>query len=125
MNLIELQQYTISEENSEEFLKDEDILQRFNHCPYCGNTRIGRIRRGKYKCFGCRKKWGPRRGSILEVLSVPLIRVLIPINLFDLDTSVRETAHQFGLSYNTVYDLFDLFRQSISRTDSDQSFTLS
>jgi transposase len=42
-----------------------------------------------------------------------------------LDTSVREAAHQLGLSYNTIYDLFDLFRQSIIRTDSDTSFTLS
>jgi transposase len=50
---------------------------------------------------------------------------LISIKLFELDTSVREAAHQLGLSYNTVYDLFDLFRQSIVRTDSDPSFTLS
>jgi len=42
-----------------------------------------------------------------------------------LDTSVREAAHQLGLSYNTVYDLFDLFRQSIIRTDNGHSFTLS
>jgi transposase len=125
MNLIDLQQYTISEEKSEEFLQAQGILQRFDHCPYCGNTRIGRVRRGKYKCYGCRKEWGPRRGSILEGLRVPLVRVLISIKLFELDTSVREAAHQLGLSYNTVYDLFDLFRQSIVRTDSDPSFTLS
>ena len=125
MNLIELQQYTISEEKSEEYLNAQGILQRFDHCPYCGNTRIGRVRRGKYKCYGCRKEWGPRRGSILEGLRVPLVRVLIAIKLFELDTSVREAAHQLGLSYNTVYDLFDLFRQSIVRTDSDTSFTLS
>lgn len=30
-----------------------------------------------------------------------------------------------GLTYNTVYDLLDLFRQSIVRTDTDPSFTLS
>ena len=42
-----------------------------------------------------------------------------------MDTSVREAAHQLGLSYNTVYDLFDLFRQSIVRADSDIAFTLS
>jgi transposase len=58
-------------------------------------------------------------------LRVPLVRVLIAIKLFELDTSVREAAHQLGLSYNTVYDLFDLFRQSIVRTDSNTSFTLS
>ena len=125
MNLIDLQQYTISEEKSEEYLQAQGILQLFDHCPYCENTRIGRVRRGKYKCYGCRKEWGPRRGSILEGLRVPLVRVLISIKLFELDTSVREAADQLGLSYNTVYDLFDLFRRSIIRTDSDTAFTLS
>jgi hypothetical protein len=42
-----------------------------------------------------------------------------------LDTSVREAAHQLGLSYNTVYGLFDLFRRSIIRTDSDTAFAFS
>src|SRR5512136_767852 len=68
---------------------------------------------------------GAETGNILEGLRVPLVRVLIAIKLFELDTSVREAAHQLGLSYNTVYDLFDLFRQSIARTDSDSTFTLS
>jgi transposase len=58
-------------------------------------------------------------------LRVPLVRVLIAIKLFELDASVREAAHQLDLSYNTVYDLFCLFRQSIVRTDRDTSFTLS
>jgi transposase len=125
MNLLYLQQYTISEEKSEEFLQAQGILQRFDHYPHCGNTRIGRVSRDKYKCYGCRKEWGPIWGSILEGLRVPLVRVLISIKLFELDPSVREAAHQLGLSYNTVYDLFDLFRQSIVRTDSDSSITLS
>ncbi|WML68112.1 MAG: hypothetical protein METHP_01697 [Methanoregula sp. SKADARSKE-2] len=56
---------------------------------------------------------------------VPLVRVLIAVKLFVLDTSVREAAHQLGLSYNTVYGLFDLFKRSIFRTDSDTAFTLS
>ncbi len=125
MNLIELQRYTLSEEKSEEYLQAQGILQRFDDCPYCKNNRIGRVRRGKYKCYGCRKEWGPRRGSIFEGLRVPLVRVLIAIKLFELDTSVREAAHQLGLSYNTVYYLFDLFRQSIVRMESDTTFTLS
>jgi transposase len=125
MNLIELQQYTISEESAEEYLQEQGILQRYDHCPYRENIRIGRVRRGKYMCYGCRKEWGPRRGNILKGLRVPLVRVLIAIKLFELDTLVREAAHQLDLSYNTVYDLFDLFRQSIVRTDYDTSFTLS
>jgi hypothetical protein len=55
--------------------------------------------------------------SILEGVSVPLVRVLIAIKLFEMDTSFREAAHQLDLSYNTFYDLFDLFRQSKVRTD--------
>ena len=35
MNLIELQQYTISEDKSEEFLRAEGILKQFDQCPYC------------------------------------------------------------------------------------------
>jgi len=50
MNFIDLQQYTISEEKSEEFLQEQGILQLFEHYPYCGNIRICRVRRGKYKC---------------------------------------------------------------------------
>jgi len=125
MNLIELQQYTTSEEKSEEYLRVHGILKQFDQCPYCESTRIGRIRRGKFKCYECRKEWGPRRGSILEGLRVPLARVLIAIKLFELDTSVREAASQLDLSYNTVYDLFDLFRRSIISTDADTSFSLS
>jgi hypothetical protein len=66
MDLIELQQYTISEEKSEEYLQAQGILERFDQRPYCESTRIGRVRRGKYKYYGCRKEWGPRRGVSLK-----------------------------------------------------------
>jgi len=125
MNFIELQQYTTGNERAEEYLRAQGILIRFDQCPYCESKRIGRVRRSKFKCYECRREWGPRRGSILEGLRVPLTRVLIAIKLFELDTSVRESARQLDLSYNTVYDLFNLFRQSIAGSDVDTSFTLS
>ena len=67
---------------------------------------------------------GPRRGSILEGLRVPSALVLLAIKLFELDTSARESAGQLDLSYNTGYDLFNLFRQSIAGFK-DTSFVLS
>jgi transposase len=124
MNLIELQQYTRNEEKAEEFLRAQGILRRYDHCPFCESTRIGRIRRSKFRCYECRKDWGPRRGSIMEGLRVPFTRVLMAIKLFELDTSVREAAKQLGLAYNTVYDLFNLMRESIAHTDTD-GFSLS
>jgi len=125
MNLIELQQYTTDEERAEEYLRQQGIIRRYDQCPHCESARIGRVRRSKFKCYDCRKEWGPRRGSILEGLRVPLVRVLLAIKLFELDTSVRESAGQLNLSYNTVYSLFNLFRQSIAGSDKDTSFSLS
>jgi len=58
MNRIELQQYTISGDKSEEYLKAQGILKQSDQCPYCEGKRIGSIRRGKYKCYDCRKEWG-------------------------------------------------------------------
>jgi len=125
MNLIDLQQYTTDEKRAEEYLRKQGIIRRYDRCPHCESTRIGRVRRSKFKCYDCRREWGPRRGSILEGLRVPLARVLLAIKLFELDTSVRESAGQLNLSYNTVYSLFNLFRQSIAGSDKDTSFNLS
>jgi len=124
MNLIELQQYTSSEERGEEYLRSRGILKGFDQCPFCQGTRIGRVRRSKFKCYECRREWGPRRGSILARTRVPTTRILMAIKLFELDTSVREAARQLDLAYNTVYDLFNLFREAIARIDTE-GFTLS
>jgi transposase len=43
------------------------------------------------------------------------------IKLFELDTSVRETARQLDLGYNTVYSLHSLIRRAILITDTESS----
>ena len=46
------------------------------------------------------------------------------IKLFELDTSVRASAKQLGLAYNTVYHLYQILRYSIALTDTNnQSFS--
>ncbi len=124
MNFIELQQYTINEEKAEEYLRTQGILKSYDHCPICGGSRLGRIRRGKYKCYDCRREWGIRRGSILSKTRIPLTRILLAIKFFELDTSVREAAKQLDLAYNTVYDLFNIFRLGIAATN-NENFSLS
>jgi transposase len=110
LNLIELQQYTNDKERAEEYLRKQGILRSDDRCPHCESTRIGRVQRSKFKCYDCRREWDPRSGSILECLRVTMVHVLIAIKRFELDTSVREAAHQLGLFYNTVYDLLDLYQ---------------
>ncbi len=65
MNLIELTQHTSDEEKAEKYLQKIGILKIFEEYPYCGSKRVGRIRRGKIKCYECRKELGIRRGSIV------------------------------------------------------------
>jgi transposase len=42
------------------------------------------------------------------------------IILFDLDTSVRESAKQLGLAYNTLYPHYQILRHAIIITDSEK-----
>jgi len=97
-----------------------NIYQRYTTCPFCGKNHIGRVRRFKFKCYRSNKEWGVRKGSILEVLKTPFTKFLMAIKLFEFDTSVRESAKQLGLAYNTVYHLYQILRHAIIITDSDK-----
>jgi len=124
MNLNELAQYISDEEKAEQALLGLGILKRYPTGPFCGEDRMGRVRRFKFKCYRCNKEWGVRRGSILEGLKIPFTKFLMAIKLFELDTSVRESAKQLGLAYNTVYPLYQILRHAIIITDSDNGIVL-
>jgi transposase len=119
MNLSELAQYIGNEEKAEQVLREIGILKHYTTCPFCGENLIGRVRRFKFKCYRCNKEWGVRRGGILEGQKIPFTKFLMAIKLFELDTSVRESAKQLGLAYNTVYHLYQILRHAIIITDSD------
>lgn len=121
MNLSELAPYIGDEGKAEQALIEKGILKRYEVCPFCGEDRLGRVRRTKYKCYRCNKEWGVRRGSILEGLKIPFTKFLMAIKLFELDTSVRESAKQLGLAYNTVYRLYHILRHAIVITDTNYS----
>jgi len=124
MNLSEFAQYIGDEEKAERALYELRILKRYTICPFYGEDRIGRVRRTKYKCYRCNQEWGVWRGSILEGLKVPFTKFLMVIKLFELDTSVRESAKQQDLAYNTVYYLYQILRYVIIIADTNrQSFS--
>jgi transposase len=124
MNLSELAQYIGDEEKAEQALLELGILKRYANCPICGDNHIGRVRRSKFKCYHCNKEWGVRRGSILEGMKIPFTKFLMSIKLFELDTSVRESAKQLDLAYNTVYHLYQILRYAIVIADTNhQSFS--
>ena len=85
VSLIDLGRYTHDEEAAETYLRDHGLLVSYTSCPHCGGTRLGRIRRQRYKCYGCRREWGVRKGSIFERSQVPFSTLLLAIKLFELD----------------------------------------
>jgi transposase-like protein len=120
MDLMELSRYAGDEGKAEELLRRIGILRTFVSCPFCGGTRFSRVRRGRFKCYGCRREWSIRRDSMLEGLRTPFAKFLMAVKLFELDTSANAAKKQLGVSYNTVYGIFDLLRRSISSMDSEQ-----
>jgi transposase len=119
VSLVDLGRYTGDEEAAETYLRDHGLLVSYTTCPHCGGTRLGRIRRQRYKCYGCRREWGVRKGSIFERSQVPFSTLLLAVKLFELDMSVREAARQLGLAYNTAYRLHHLLRTAILCTAED------
>jgi len=61
-------------------------------CPHCESDRIGGLK-GKckrYKCYGCRKKFSVKVGTIFENTKIPLLKWFIAIYMF--------TSHKRGIS---------------------------
>ena len=123
VSLVELMGVVVDEVAAEEFLREVGVLRRFDVCPFCGGAGFGRVRRGRYRCWGCGREWGARWGSVLAGSRTPLSKFVLAVKLFEMDVSVRQAARQLELAYNTVYDIFLLLRNSISGMDADTSFS--
>ena len=116
MNFKEHQQYTISEEKSEsQELRDNNLII----IPMV-KSRIGRSSAGISALITVKNRSG--KWKYTRRTESPLVRILILIKVFELDISVRKAARHPDLSYNTICNLFDLFRQSIAGSDLETDF---
>jgi transposase len=113
MNLSELVKIASSEEKAEEFLRSRGILKTFENCPFCKSESIGKVRRNFYKCYGCRREWSIRRGSILEGIKIPLSKFILAIKLFILEVPVNKAYKELGISYNTAHKIYQMIRKAI------------
>ena len=83
MNLIELSELLLDEKKAEQYLLGLGILKSFTQCEKCGSSHLGRIRRGKIKCYKCKREWNQRKGGILEGVNLELKKVLLFIKLLE------------------------------------------
>jgi transposase len=115
MELIELTRIVADRERLIEYLRDIGLLKRFDICPNCGSDRIGQIRRGKLKRYGCRREWSIRRGSIFENMKVPFEKFVLALKLFEMELPGLQAAKQLGITRVTLMSLYDFFREIIYR----------
>jgi len=61
-------------------------------CPSCESKRIGLLqgKRKQYKCYGCKRKFSVKTGSIFQDSKLPLLKWFVAIYLF--------TSHKRGVS---------------------------
>ena len=94
-SLFDLVDYFDTEKTCQEYL----AVLRWNGkpvCPHCESEKVGELK-GKtkrYKCYGCRKQFGVRVGTIFQDSKLPLRKWFIAIYL--------ETAHKKGISSNQL-----------------------
>lgn len=101
------------EEKAEIFLREKGVLKTFTECPYCGNKHFGKVRRGTYKCYKCKREWSPKKGSILERSRISYGKFLLLLKLFELEIPALKASKELKLSYTTVHKFYKILRERI------------
>ncbi len=123
MNLIELSRLLLDEKLAEEYLREKGILKTFTQCEKCGSEKIGRIRRGRYKCYGCKSEWGIRKGSILHAQSISCSKFIGLIKMFEMNTSAESAAFEVDVNRKTAFKFFEMFREVILGDENHDSIS--
>lgn len=113
MNIIELAKYLLDEDAAEEYLLSKGILKNFTVCPYCGSPKIGKIRRGRMKCYKCKKEWHRRKGSILESRHITYSKFVGVIKLFSYGFGVNRMAYELEIDIKSMVELVSSLRKVI------------
>jgi len=113
MNLIELSELLLDEKKAEQFLLDVGILKSFTACEKCASSKLGRIRRGRYKCYGCKAEWSVRKNSMLFSHQISYSNFIGLLKCFEIDLAANQTAKELGIEKTGVQRIYNLIRESI------------
>jgi transposase len=114
MTIKELSLYLNYEDKAEQYLIKSGILKQFDKCYMCGSSHLGRVRRGKYKCYGCNAEWNLRKGSFLELRKVQLGTFIGIAKFFADGVSASRCAEELEFGIIPVRNIYkDLRRELI------------
>jgi len=105
MNLIELLELLSNEEKVEKYLLKVGILKTFHQCAKCGSTKIGRIRRNKYRCYNCKDEWNIKKGSILDGSKLGMKKFILFLKLVDFGFNNKKIQDELNMNRITVIKL--------------------
>lgn len=113
MNLIELAKYLNDEELAEQYLLEQGILKTWTHCPHCNSDKIGRISRGRIKCYKCKKEWHKRKDSFLEGRHISSSKFIAFLKLYSDEIGVNKISSELNLDIKSTIELHTLLRTRI------------
>jgi transposase len=105
MILIDLLELLLNEKKAEQYLLEVGLLKTFTNCEKCRSSKIGRIRRGKYKCYSCKYEWNLRKGSMLEGIKLNINKILLFIKLVDYNFNDYKIRKEIRMNGRTVKKL--------------------
>ncbi len=117
MDLIELSIYLLDEKAAEEYLIEKGVIKTFAKCIRCESEKLGKIRRGKIKCYDCKYEWKQTKGSILEECRISASKFLGLLKLFELEIPVYKAAKIIRLNKRTVLKFYGIIRKRITEID--------
>ena len=120
MDIITLSYLLQNERAAEQYLFEKRILKSWSHCDKCDSMKIGRIRRERYKCYGCKAEWSIRKNSILKNLSMSSSNLIAIIKLFELELTADKTAEEINVNLKTVKNIYHMIRRAISDYDTTE-----
>jgi transposase-like protein len=92
-------------------------------CPHCESKRVGELKgkANRYKCYGCRKKFSVRVGTIFQDSKLPLRKWFIAIFIFSAHKrgiSSHQLARDLGITQNTAWFVLHRIREVYKKDDS-------
>jgi transposase len=126
MNLIDLLAYISDEEKAEKYLREIKTLYTYEKCIYCSSSLLGYVRRGKIKCYKCKREWSRRKGSIVNKCRISFSKIILVLKLFAMDIPQVTISKELGVSRNAIGQLIEdirneIFKDEIGKMDQELS----
>jgi len=88
------------------------------HCPFCGSTDVSGpwsvpwVRDcHRYYCYGCRRRFSDRTGTVFEMAKLPLSAWFLIIYLAELGKTILEISREVPCRYDTAHRIVWLIRE--------------